>query len=94
VVAYEPVWAIGAKTPATPAEAQEAHLWIRTRAGAVFGAATAEVLPILYGGGVTEENVRVLFEQPDVDGALVGGASLNVVPFAHITRLAAETAPK
>lgn len=94
VIAYEPVWAIGAKTTATPADAQQAHGWIRRRIAEVFDPAAAAALPILYGGGVTEENVRVLFEQPDVDGALVGGASLTAEPFARIVRAAVETAPR
>jgi triosephosphate isomerase (TIM) len=74
VVAYEPVWAIGTGRTATPEQAQEAHAFIRTLIDA----------PVLYGGSVKPENARELLRQPDVDGALVGGASLDVDSFAAI----------
>jgi triosephosphate isomerase len=78
VVAYEPVWAIGTGKTATPDQAQEAHAFIRGRLD----------VPILYGGSVKPENAAELLAQPDVDGALVGGASLDVESFAAICRAA------
>ena len=78
VVAYEPVWAIGTGRNATPEQAAEAHGHIRARLRQWFGADAAELCHILYGGSVKPDNIRVLVTQPDVDGALVGGASLDV----------------
>ncbi|MDD5254601.1 MAG: triose-phosphate isomerase [Candidatus Omnitrophica bacterium] len=90
VVAYEPVWAIGTGKTATPAQAQEAHKYIRETLSAMFGADLAQGCRIQYGGSVKPENTRELMIQPDVDGALVGGASLSVQSFAAIVRTAAE----
>jgi triosephosphate isomerase len=84
VLAYEPVWAIGTGRTATPEQAQEAHAHIRTRLRQWFGADAAERCHILYGGSVKTDNVASLLAQPDVDGALVGGASLDVRTFSEI----------
>lgn len=89
VVAYEPVWAIGTGKVATPADAQEVQSAIR-RAIAERDAALAEKIRILYGGSVKADNAAGLLGQPDVDGALVGGASLDAAGFGTILRAAAE----
>jgi len=86
VVAYEPVWAIGTGKTASDAQAQEAHAYIRGLLREQFGADSAEAVRILYGGSVKPENVDGLMQQPDVDGALVGGASLKADDFARIVR--------
>lgn len=84
VVAYEPVWAIGTGRNATPQQAGEAHAHIRTRLRQWFGADAAEQCHIIYGGSVKPDNIRDLIGQEDVDGALVGGASLDVRAFFDI----------
>jgi triosephosphate isomerase len=84
VAAYEPVWAIGTGRTATAAQAQEAHLHIRTRLRQWFGADAAEHCHLIYGGSVKPDNIAELVREPDVDGALVGGASLEVASFADI----------
>ena len=84
VVAYEPVWAIGTGRNATSAQAGEAHAHIRKRLRQWFGGDAAEHCHILYGGSVKPDNIRELIAEPDVDGALVGGASLDVASFADI----------
>ena len=84
VVAYEPVWAIGTGRNATPAQAGEAHAHIRQRLRQWFGADAAELCHVIYGGSVKPENIRDLIAQSDVDGALVGGASLDVSTFFDI----------
>jgi triosephosphate isomerase len=84
VVAYEPVWAIGTGKTATPGQAGEAHAHIRSRLRQWFGAAAAEDCHVIYGGSVKHDNIRELMAEPDVDGALVGGASLDVNGFADI----------
>ncbi len=84
VVAYEPVWAIGTGRTATAAQAQEAHAHIRRRMREAYGEEAASQCRILYGGSVKPANVRELVTQPDVDGGLVGGASLDVAAFAEI----------
>ena len=84
VIAYEPVWAIGTGRVATAAQAQDAHAHIRTRLKQWFGADAADRCHILYGGSVKPDNIRELIAEPDVDGALVGGASLDVRGFAEI----------
>jgi triosephosphate isomerase len=86
VLAYEPVWAIGTGRNATPDQAQEAHAHIRARLKQWFGAEAADRCHILYGGSVKPDNIAALRAQPDVDGALVGGASLDVRAFADIVR--------
>ncbi len=89
VVAYEPVWAIGTGRTATPAQAQEAHAEVRRLAGAILGADAAATLPLLYGGSVKPGNAPDLLAQDDVDGLLVGGASLDGDSFADILGAAA-----
>jgi len=77
VIAYEPVWAIGTGKTASPAQAQEAHVWVRDWLKSHVNEATAKQTRIVYGGSVTGDNCRELAQQPDVDGFLVGGASLK-----------------
>ncbi|MBI3315738.1 MAG: triose-phosphate isomerase [Candidatus Omnitrophica bacterium] len=89
VVAYEPVWAIGTGKVATPAQAEEAHAFIRKELSKAFGSDVAGTLRILYGGSVKPENTSELMSQPDIDGALVGGASLEAPGFTEIVRNAA-----
>jgi triosephosphate isomerase len=84
VVAYEPVWAIGTGKTATPAEAQEVHALIRARIATLATPAVAQRVRILYGGSVKPDNIDTLMAQADIDGALVGGASLDVEGFARI----------
>ena len=84
VVAYEPVWAIGTGRNATPEQAAEAHAHIRQRLRQWFGAAAAEQCHVIYGGSVKPDNIQSLMVSEDVDGALVGGASLVVRAFADI----------
>jgi triosephosphate isomerase len=86
VIAYEPVWAIGTGRNATPAEADESHRHIRGRLREWVGPRPADGCRILYGGSVKPENIRDLAALPDVDGALIGGASLDVASFATIIR--------
>jgi triosephosphate isomerase len=86
VVAYEPVWAIGTGRNATSAQAQEAHAFIRRRLAAMFEESVARRVRIQYGGSVKPSNARELMEQPDVDGALVGGASLDARSFSDIIK--------
>lgn len=86
IVAYEPVWAIGTGRNATPEQADEAHRHIRTRLKQWFGAAAAESCRIQYGGSVKPDNITALVALPDVDGALVGGAGLNVQSFFEIVK--------
>lgn len=86
VVAYEPVWAIGSGLTATPAQAQEVHAFIRDRL-ATADAALAREVRILYGGSVKADNAGELFAQPDIDGGLVGGASLDASEFAAIAKV-------
>lgn len=84
VIAYEPVWAIGTGKTATPEIADAAHDFLRNQAAARFGAELAASVRILYGGSVKPDNMAGLMAQPDVDGALVGGASLDPASFASI----------
>jgi triosephosphate isomerase len=88
VLAYEPVWAIGTGKNATPEQAQEAHAFLRHRVGELSSSKAAENLLIQYGGSVKPDNARSLLTQPDVDGALVGGASLQAGQFLDIARAA------
>ena len=84
ILAYEPVWAIGTGHTATPEQAQEMHAFVRQIFAEKFSAEAAERLRVLYGGSVKPENVAALMRQPDIDGALVGGASLEAESFARI----------
>ncbi|MGH7992997.1 MAG: triose-phosphate isomerase [Limisphaerales bacterium] len=86
IVAYEPVWAIGTGKTATTQQAQEAHAFIRGLLVKAFGEAVAKKIRIQYGGSVKPANARELMSQPDVDGALVGGASLETRSFADIVK--------
>ena len=86
VLAYEPVWAIGTGRNASPEQANEAHAHIRQRLRSWFGGASAEDCHIIYGGSVKPENVAAIAAQPEVDGALVGGASLDPAAFYEIVR--------
>jgi triosephosphate isomerase len=86
VLAYEPVWAIGTGKTASSAQAQEVHAFIRSVISSLHGEATARRIRIQYGGSVKPGNARELLGQPDVDGALVGGASLEVRNFADIIK--------
>ena len=86
VIAYEPVWAIGTGKTASDEQAQEVHAFIRARLAAQYTQADADALRILYGGSVKPENAAGLMAQPDIDGALVGGASLKADSFAAIVR--------
>ena len=86
IIAYEPVWAIGTGKTATTAQAQEAHAFIRGLLVKLFDEATARGVRIQYGGSVKPSNARELMSQPDVDGALVGGASLEAQSFAEIVK--------
>jgi len=86
-IAYEPVWAIGNPSHhATPEQAQDAHQFIRRRGGCIFDDKSAQALAIQYGGSVKPDNAASFFSQPDVDGALIGGASLNADQFVAIIR--------
>ena len=86
VIAYEPIWAIGTGKTASPEQAQEAHAFIRAKLTQAFGADLAGTMRIQYGGSVKPDNAAELLGQPDIDGALVGGASLNAESFAAIVR--------
>jgi len=92
VVAYEPVWAIGTGRTATAAQAGEAHAHIRKRLRQWFGADAADQCRVIYGGSVKPDNIKELAAEPDVDGALVGGASLDVRSFADIVTRARPAA--
>ncbi|MFT3947645.1 MAG: triose-phosphate isomerase [Agriterribacter sp.] len=84
VIAYEPIWAIGTGKTATADQAQEMHQHLRTVLAAQYGKETADIVPILYGGSVKGSNAREIFSKPDVDGGLVGGASLIAADFTQI----------
>jgi triosephosphate isomerase (TIM) len=90
VIAYEPVWAIGTGKTASPEQAQDVHRFIRAWLSGAFGKDTAESIRIQYGGSVKPDNAKALMSQPDIDGALVGGASLKADGFAAIVRAAEQ----
>jgi triosephosphate isomerase len=85
IIAYEPVWAIGTGETATPEQAQSAHAYIRSHLAKLYG---TDSTPILYGGSVKADNAATLFSQPDVDGGLIGGASLKAADFLAIVKAA------
>jgi len=84
VLAYEPLWAIGTGVTATPQQVQEVHGYLRTLLAHLWGETVAETVRIQYGGSVRPENIAALMAEPDIDGALVGGASLEASSFAEI----------
>ncbi len=84
VIAYEPVWAIGTGKTASKEQAQDVHQFLRSMVEKIFGNILAKSIRILYGGSVKPDNIKELMEMPDVDGALVGGASLNAQTFSEI----------
>jgi triosephosphate isomerase len=86
IIAYEPVWAIGTGQTATPEDAQEVCAAIRARLAEAYGADVGAAVRIQYGGSVKAGNIAAIMAQPDVDGALVGGASLDAEEFAAICR--------
>ncbi|HAX61279.1 MAG TPA: triose-phosphate isomerase [Elusimicrobia bacterium] len=86
VIAYEPVWAIGTGKTATPEQAEEVHAFIRKLYSEMYGKDAAESVRILYGGSVKTDNVSEIMKQPDIDGALVGGASLKADDFIKLVR--------
>jgi len=90
VIAYEPVWAIGTGRVATPEQAQAAHAFIRKTVGLIADPSVAEKVRIQYGGSVKPDNAKTLMSQPDIDGALVGGASLDPRAFTEIVKAAAS----
>jgi len=90
VIAYEPVWAIGTGNTATPEQAEEVHAMIRECLGQIYKPSVADLVPIIYGGSVNASNAGGLFAQPNIDGALVGGASLQADAFVSIIGSAVE----
>jgi triosephosphate isomerase len=90
VIAYEPVWAIGTGRSATGRQASETIGLIRQQIASLYGTATAQNIPLLYGGSVTADNINEFIKQPEIDGALVGGASLKAEQFISIVRQTAE----
>ncbi len=90
VIAYEPVWAIGTGVSASSTQAQEAHVFIRGLVQELYGADVANGIQILYGGSMNTSNAEELLHQPDIDGGLVGGASLDAYAFANLVRTASQ----
>jgi triosephosphate isomerase (TIM) len=86
VIAYEPVWAIGTGKTATPQQAQQVHNYIRTLLSQLYNEKVSEEIRIQYGGSVKQDNIKELMSQPDIDGALVGGASLKLDSFVKIVK--------
>lgn len=92
VIAYEPIWAIGTGLTATPEQAQEVHAQLRQLLTEMFGQEAAQAVRIQYGGSVKPDNIVALIAQPDIDGALVGGASLKAADFLALVKAAQEQA--
>jgi triosephosphate isomerase len=90
VIAYEPVWAIGTGKVATPEQAEEAHAYIRAWIAAHYDTHVADAVQILYGGSVKPDNIKELMQKPDIDGALIGGASLKIADYTLMIDLAKE----
>ncbi len=90
VIAYEPVWAIGTGVTATPEQAEEVHFYIRELLRKQYDGRIAEAIPILYGGSVKPDNIQDLISKPDIDGALIGGASLNVDGFVQMIKVSEQ----
>ncbi len=90
IIAYEPVWAIGTGKTATPEQAEEVHAFIRSELAEFYGKQAAESIRILYGGSVKPENVTDLMKQPNIDGGLIGGASLKAESFIQLVQKSAE----
>jgi len=90
IIAYEPIWAIGTGKTATPQQAQEIHQFIRKWLTNNYSKRIAENLPILYGGSAKPQNINDLLEQPDIDGGLIGGASLDIEKFSEMIEIAAR----
>ncbi len=90
VIAYEPIWAIGTGKTATPQQAQEIHKFIRKWLTDNYSKSIAENLPILYGGSAKPQNIKSLLEQPDIDGGLIGGASLDIEEFSEMIEITAK----
>jgi triosephosphate isomerase len=88
IIAYEPVWAIGTGVNATPEQAEEVHSFLRDLLASMYGKDLAQTIPILYGGSVTPENIADLIKEPNVDGVLVGGASLDPEKFLKVVSVA------
>ena len=86
VIAYEPVWAIGTGKTATPQQAEEVHAYIRKIYSQLYGGPASEAIRVLYGGSVKPDNISEIMKQPNVDGALVGGASLEIESFTKIVK--------
>jgi triosephosphate isomerase len=86
ILAYEPIWAIGTGKTATPEQAQDVHAFIRSKLQALFDSATSNSVIIQYGGSVKPTNALELLNQPDIDGALVGGACLEAESFSEIIK--------
>ena len=86
VIAYEPVWAIGTGKTATPEQAQKMHAFIRDTVAAQYNAQVANAIPVLYGGSVKGANAKEIFSMPDVDGGLIGGASLSAAEYIQIAK--------
>ena len=87
MIAYEPVWAIGTGVTASSAQAQEIHVFIRNEIAAKYGQSIADSMTILYGGSCNPKNAAELFSQADIDGGLIGGASLKSRDFVDIARV-------
>jgi triosephosphate isomerase len=94
IVAYEPVWAIGTGQTATPDDAQDVHAKIRRQLATMYNNDVAQRTRIIYGGSVKPSNAPELFSQPDIDGGLIGGASLKASDFVGITKAASDAGRK